>query len=218
LTNTDINVDHVYICHWNKLIDRKKHVLNQLITNNITNYSFVELYDKNNWNKQDIQKEYPIIFEKTKRDRRHLKMSEISLLLKHCWCIKDAFDKNYQSIMILEDDIILCNNFIYYFNKFKSQLPHDWDCCWVGGCCGLNSLNTTASCNVYSSQTSRCCHCYIISKRCINKLINEIKNIDEGIDWYYNDIIPRLKLNAFWFEPSLAEQSTEFETTVQIKE
>lgn len=213
-----LDVDHVYICHWNKLIERKHHIIQQLEINNIKNYSFVELYDKEDWNKEKIEKEYPRVFGKTNRDKRYLKLSEISLLLKHCWIIKDTYEKQYNSIMILEDDVIFCNNFTYYFNNFKKQLPDTWDCCWVGSCCGLHAPNATNSCNIYPSMTSRCCHCYIINKSGINKLIDEIKNIDTGIDWYYNDVIPRLKLNAFWFEPSLAEQSTEFETTVQIKE
>jgi uncharacterized protein YxeA len=77
---TKINVDHIYICHWNKLVERKTHTLEQLSKNNITNFSFVELYDIDSWNKQEIQNEYPKVFGKTNRDKRYLKLSEISLL------------------------------------------------------------------------------------------------------------------------------------------
>jgi GR25 family glycosyltransferase involved in LPS biosynthesis len=213
-----IDVNHVYICHWNKLIDRKKHIIQQLNNHGIKNYSFVELYDKDEWNKEDILKEYPLVFNRDPKDNRFLKMSEISLLLKHSWCVRDSYEKKYNSIMILEDDVIFCDNFISYFNTFKLQLPDDWDCCWVGSCCNLHKNMENPNVNVYKSNTSRCCHCYILSKSGIKKIIKEIKNIHQGIDWYYNDIIPRLGLNAFWFEPSLAEQSTQFKTTVQIED
>jgi hypothetical protein len=86
--------------------------------------------------------------------------------------------------------------------------------CWVGSCCNIHTPSTK-NINVYPAKTSRCCHCYILSENCINKILDEIININEGIDWYYNDLIKKLNLNAFWFEPSLAEQSGNFSTTVQ---
>lgn len=216
--NKTLDVDHVYVCHWNKLKERKEHVTEQLLKNNILNYSFVELYDKDTWDISEIKKEYPIVFNKTKRDKRHLKMSEISLLLKHAWAIKDAYSKNYKSIMMLEDDVEFCDNFVNYFNCFKKQLPVFWDCCWVGSCCDIHSQNIQQNINVYPADSSRCTHCYLLNKSGIDKIINEIINIDEAIDWYYNGIIPKLNLNCFWFEPSLAEQSPKFKTTIQTNE
>ena len=209
-----MNIDHIYICHWTKLVERKTHILQQLDLLDVNNFSFVELYDKDTLNKDEIKKEYPVVFNLTKRDKRYLKLSEISLLLKHCWCLKDARKKDYESIMILEDDVVFENNFVELFNNYKEQLPKNWDCCWVGSCCGIHTI-TIENINVYPAKTSRCCHCYILSKNGINKILKEIKNINEGIDWYYNDIIDKLNLNCFWFEPSLAEQSKKFTTTVQ---
>jgi GR25 family glycosyltransferase involved in LPS biosynthesis len=216
INNSLIDVDYIYICHWDKLVERKHHILEQLKIQDIKNYSFVTLYDTENWNIEQIKKDYPFIFNKDPKDNRFLKMSEISLLLKHCWCIYDAYNKKYDSIMILEDDVVFCNNFINYFNNFKNQLPKDWDCSWVGGCCNLYKHISDTNINVYPSNTSRCCHCYILSKDGINKIVKEIKNINQVIDWYFNDIIPRLGLNAFWFEPPLAIQSSVFNSTVQI--
>ena len=109
--NVKLNVDKVYICHYSKLIERKKHVIDQLNSNKIDNYEFVELYDKDNLDKNVLIVEYPNIFNKIKRENKYLNFAEISLLLKHCWCIKDAYNKNYKSIMILEDDIIFKKNF-----------------------------------------------------------------------------------------------------------
>lgn len=209
-----LNIDKIYICHWSELTDRKVHVINQLKNQNILNYYFVENYDKNFIDKELIQKEYPLIFKKIKRENRYLKISEISLLLKHCWIIKDAYEKKYSSIMILEDDVEFCDNFVDLFNEYKKQLPDDWDCCWVGGCCGLH-FNFIKNKNVYRVLNSRCCHCYILSLNGIKKILKDIQNINDAIDWYFNDIIPKYELQAFWFEPPLAEQSKKFETTVQ---
>ncbi len=42
--------------------------------------------------------------------------------------------------------------------------------------------------------------------------------IEFAIDWYFNKIIPELKLNSYWTEPTLVHQGSEiglFNTTVR---
>lgn len=209
-----MNIDHIYICHWTKLTERKINILQQLHSIGVNNFSFVELYDKDHLDKTEIEKEYPNVFKLTKRDKRYLKLSEISLLLKHCWCLKNAKEKNYESIMILEDDVVFENNFVELFNSYKKQLPIDWDILWTGTCCNLHA-NKNSNKNIFKMNGSRCTHSFILSKNGIDKILKEIKNIDEAIDWYYNDIIERLNLNNYWAEPPLAYQSINYKSTIQ---
>jgi hypothetical protein len=62
-----MNLDKVYICHWNKLVDRKKWMIEHLSDRGIFNYEWVEDYDKDNWNVDEIKSEYPFIFEISRR-------------------------------------------------------------------------------------------------------------------------------------------------------
>jgi hypothetical protein len=55
----------------------------------------------------------------------------------------------------------------------------------------------------------------MLSKSCINKIIESIKFVNDGADWYYNNLIESFNLNNYWFEPSLASQNTMYETTIQ---
>lgn len=210
-----LNVDNVYITHWSKLVNRKELLAKQLLDRNITNCTWVENYDKSNWDINQIKSEYPLIFGLNPKGR-NLNHSEISLALKHCWIIKDALSKGYKSILIFEDDVILDENFIEKYNEYKSQLPEDWDLFFVGSCCNLHITNQKNGVNVYQTNTSRCCHAYSISLSGLMKLKDELSNINEAIDWYFNYIIPVLKLNTYWSEPSIAEQNSSFESTVQL--
>ena len=97
-----LNIDKVYITHWSKLTNRKDWLINHLSENNINSYTWVENYDKDNWNIEDIKIEYPSVFGLNPKSR-NLKYSEISLVLKHCWIIKDAYQNGYDSILILEE-------------------------------------------------------------------------------------------------------------------
>ena len=211
--NMSLNIDRVYICHWSKLKERKIQLIDHLKDMQILEYQWVENYDKNTWNIDQIKMEYPKVFGLNPKDR-FLKHSEISLVLKHCWIIKDAFENNYDSVLIFEDDIVLQDDFVSKFNSYKEQLPKDWDLCWVGSCCNLHSI-TSPGINVYKENGSRCTHAYMISKSCISKIINYINLVNDGSDWYYNFLITTFNLNNYWFEPSLASQNSLYETTIQ---
>jgi len=211
---SEINIEKIYICHWNKLIERKKILIQSLDQIGLNKYEFVENYIAAELDEEEISKEYPFIFKPNQKNR-YLRKSEISLALKHCWIVKDAFDKNYEDVLILEDDVKLEYDFIERFNYYKSQLPTDWDIAWIGGCCNLHSKNILPNINVYKENSSRCAHAFIISKIGLSKIKNHISDINEAIDWYYNTLILELELKNYWFEPILATQNNEFKSTVQ---
>lgn len=207
-----IQVDNIYVCHYSKLRERKQYLRKHFSEVGLEKYEFVELYDKETWNTKELEKEYPKIFGLTPRQTK-LKKSEISLTLKYCWIIKDAFEKKYKSILLFEDDVRLADNFIHNFNNFTNQLPEDWDMAWVGSCLNLHA-QTEANKNVYLMNGSRCTHAFMMSDKCINKIINDINHADDCADFYFNQLIEKFNLKNYWFEPSLAEQNKIFTTSI----
>lgn len=211
-SNMNILVDKIYVCHWSKLTERKKHIKDQLDKLKFE-YEFVELFDTDTWDIDEISKKYKSIFS-IQLSKSQNKNSIISLALKHCWIIEDAINKGFNSIMILEDDAVLVDGFEEKFNSYYRQLPLDWDMCFVGSCCGLRSNNMRKDMLVYKANSSRCTHCYLISCSGLNKLKNEMLKIDNAIDWYYNKLIESIPLNNYWMDPALSFQSEEFQTSL----
>lgn len=201
-----IDVDKTYICHYTKLTERKQSILEQLDTCGIDNYQFVELYDKDSWDSEHIKTEYPNI----DNPQNNMTPGEKSLALKHAWIVRDMYNNNYSSVLVLEDDAILCNNFTKYFNLFKSQMPEDWDIGWVGSCFNLREPQQP---DVYVYKTdrgSRCTHAFCLSKAFAQKAHQEVVNVNRPSDHYYNHLVKSLQLNNYWFQPPLALQSLEF--------
>lgn len=207
-----INVSKTYVCHWTKLSERKQYMLQHLSDAGITDITWVENYDKNNWNEEEIKSEYPKAFDVMSIDSRRMRHSEISLALKHCWIVKDIYSNKYDSALILEDDILLYPNFVEVFNSFKQQLPIDWDCCWVGSCCNIHA-DVVPGINVYRGGKSRCTHSFMVSYRGAEKMLPFLSTLDAPADHFYNKLITEAKLNNYWFEPSLAEQRNDLFTT-----
>jgi len=213
----NLNVDHIYICHWDKLSERKDILVKKLNDLNMSNkITWISDYDKRNWNIDDIKKDYPMIFENNPQGRK-LKYSEVSIALKHMKIIKEVLKNKYENVLILEDDVEFETDFVNKFNNYFSQLPKDYDMCYIGSCCGLHTTMIPGK-NVYKMNTSRCAHAYLMSRNFCEKIIDEIKNINDGVDWYYNVLIDKYNLNNYWFEPSIVSQSDKFITTIQNSE
>ena len=201
----NIDTDKIYICHYKKLTDRKIIILDQLQKLGLDNYMFVEQFDKDSWNTEEITKEFPKILHANR-----INDSERSLALKHAWIVTDMYKQGYSSVLVLEDDAVLVDDFVEKYNSYMNQMPIDWDIGWVGSCFGLKEPEIS-NINVYkTNRGSRCTHAYCISKSFSIKMIDEIKNIDKEADLYYNYIIERFNLNNYWFQPPLALQSLEF--------
>lgn len=201
----NIDVDKIYVCHYSKLIDRKKSILNQFQHFRIDDYSFVEFFDKDSWNMNDITKEYPMI-----NSNIRMNDGEKSLALKHAWIVKDMYKNGYSSVLVLEDDAILCDDFVNKFNFYKQQLPSDWDIGWVGSCFNLKEPQKP-NINVYKTDRgSRCTHAFCLSKLFAEKMQEHFTNINMPSDHYYNYIVKKFDLNNYWFQPPLALQSLEF--------
>ena len=55
------------------------------------------------------------------------------LIYTHKLILIDAISKGYNSILILEDDILLVDNFNEMFDKSIKELPGDWEFFYLGG-------------------------------------------------------------------------------------
>ena len=202
----------IFVLHYSKLTKRKNHILEQFKTHNITNFEFIEKYDKD-----EITESESIIFDKT------YKKSTMSLHLKHNY-IYNLIAENYDNALIFEDDVILSDNFIDKLNNYMHQLPKDWDMLFIGDGCNLHiekhiikpDINIYKKClhpTIWGGDgASRCTDSYLVSKKCANKLCEYINNLDYKIklpiDWWINVAARDNNLNVYWAEPTIVTQGT----------
>jgi GR25 family glycosyltransferase involved in LPS biosynthesis len=205
-----IAVDKIYICHYKKLTERKAAVSEQLNRFKMSNYFFVEHFDKDTWDVNEINQKYP----KINHPETKMTEGEKSLALKHSWIVQDMHEKKYASALVLEDDAVLCDNFPQYFDAYMNQLPNDWDIGWVGSCFNLKEPQIPGV-NVYrTNRGSRCTHAFCISQQFAEKTVKEMSNVNLPSDHFYNYIVRKFDINNYWFQPPLAFQSLEFSSSL----
>jgi len=198
----------IFVLHYSKLVDRKKSILEQFEKHNITDYEFIELFDKD-----AILDVYKSLFTP------QYKLNMLSLFLKHLWVYKEIENK-YDCALILEDDVILADNFIETFDKYMAELPADFDMLFIGNGCNLHMNDITDKC-IYEKclyptswggdGAARCSDSYVVNKKCAIKLSEYISKskINVGIDWWINIAARDNNFKVYWSEPTIVTQGSQ---------
>ena len=200
-----------YIMHYTPLIERKEHMIHQLNNHNIKNYEFIESFDKEVLTDKDLHK----------FDLKKLKLSEISLFLKHIKTLKQICNSDDNYALIFEDDVILDVNFNDKIINYLSQAPDNFDIMFIGSGCDLhiskdriiNDVNIYLKDNWEGDGSCKCADSYIITKKCCLKIIDFFNEnstiIDLPIDWWFNFVFRKLEFIVYWCEPTIVIQGSQ---------
>jgi GR25 family glycosyltransferase involved in LPS biosynthesis len=127
------------------------------------------------------------------------KPGELGIWASNYTAWKNFAESDYEYIVLMEDDIVLNNNFNEKLIKYINELPDDWDVFTAytpptGNIRYRKNkkdlwINKENICKVYQSWS---CLCYVVSKKGATKLLKEVeKTVKSPIDNYlfYNDKI-----------------------------
>lgn len=209
-----LTVDKVYLAHYSPLKDRKDNVQNEIQKNSIS-VDWIEdepeeeevgfIYKKQLWNSRIKEMNFYDIPE------RMLKKSEISLEYKHIKIYEDIIKNNINTALVLEDDIILEDNFVSKFNFSLSMTPKDWDVIFIGSGCNLHIENKHPHIIAYKKDhpASKCTDSYVIKKKAVEKIFKTIIPFCFPIDFELNYQMYINNLNVYWWEPTLVKQGSQ---------
>jgi len=209
VTNTvpSIHELKIYVLHYTKLQERKTHILNQFSKFNITNFEFIELYDKDE-----------ISIEDRNRFTPNYRLSSMSLTLKHFYVYREIAQK-HDHALIFEDDIVLCDDFTEKFNLYKTQIPANYDAVFLGDGCNLHipAIYIEPTLHIYRMCGSKCTDSYLISKSGAQMLCDYIdKHTDQPIrlpiDHWLNPVFTEGRFKVYWVEPTIVTQGSENHT------
>lgn len=211
----------IFVLHYSKLVERKRFLLEQFRKHNITEFEFIEDYDKDELTKEDLE-----LFDPA------LEKSKISLFLKH-FLVYDEVAEKYERALIFEDDVILCENFVELFAEYMRELPADFDMLFLGDGCNLHISDDQLILgkHIYAKGleatewggfgATRCSDSYVISNTCAAKLIKFIHTdkykMGYNIDIWLNRAARENKFQVYWAEPTIVTQGSQnglFPTTL----
>ena len=113
----------------------------------------------------------------------------------------------YDTVVLLEDDLIFQYGFKELLKENWKNVPDDWDMVWVGGYERYNVPGKKVKGNVYIPKDMWGTHCMLFSKKGIEKIVRHLNNksittdIDIEITRHIEDF------NQYSFYPTLAIQN-----------
>lgn len=137
----------------------------------------------------------------------YISKGQIGCLLSHYMLWKTLSHLPYEEIIIVEDDVILCDDFKNKFQSFKSQLPNDWQYVFIGYCClAGNEYQIKVSDNIITTtHAPMCTHAYMIKKSSIETLLDTNHHAWTAVDIQIHKKSLK-KLKHYVFIPPLADQ------------
>jgi glycosyl transferase, family 25 len=200
-------INKIYIINLKERIDRKISMKNKLLKNNIDDYIFIEaikptLEDVNKWNKNFCK------FYNNKNWDKY-RIGSLGCMLSHIKIYKDVIEKKYEYVLILEDDSFFNEKFNLneVINDIEKYKDDNFGIFYLG--CTHNKNPIHIEKNIYKCVYSNTTHAYIISKKCINFILDNINNYDKEIDTFLSNYVQK-KFNCYCFYPSIIKQENGF--------
>lgn len=190
---------------------RKKHVLRQLSKQQL-NAEFIQAVDGNLLKQAQINQ----IYSKSKSlqsMKRPLTKGEIACAMSHLNIHQKMLDENIEQAVILEDDIILGDDFVATVEKIQAIAPKNWQLILLGYhpySCNFTILKPSILPNtklVVPLTLATGTHGYLINKAGAGRLLSTLKTLSMPIDWYTGNY--RLT-NLYAIKPPFVGVSPEF--------
>ncbi|CAG8789129.1 27760_t:CDS:1, partial [Dentiscutata erythropus] len=159
--NRTLGFDHIYVVHLDHRTDRRKRL------DNIASYLGLDIDYFSALSKDDER-------VLNRYGTSELSPPQKATYLSHYFLYKLMVDKNYNNILILEDDADFELNITAIMTDIHSDLPSSWEILFVGHCfeaTGDQVGETSSVHRLYRSIFPMCSHAYAISYSGVRKLI-----------------------------------------------
>ena len=195
-------IDKIFIIHYTKLIERKKHMLSELNSwFPDTDYEFIEEFDQEHLTPEVIKENFDLeVFEK--RFNREMLRSEMSCAMKHKEALKLITQQEGEIFFVLEDDVIFKEDPINYtsaMNNLCEKHNIEYDCVFLGeALIRKGDDRDIFGKKPYPSTNGTCTMLY--HKRRVGDLFEDLckTKITQPMDWEFNDRFRDLALEIYW--------------------
>lgn len=208
----------VHVIHYTRLKERRTHMervlkeqgLDRFPVDWMTAHDREEVlaegaYERGEWGDPDV-----------------IAAGSVSLILKHLEVYRKVVAEPHVRHLILEDDVLIRPGFLPALSNCVTELPKEWDMCFVGLGCDLHVpwWLRRAGKHLYwrgwkrgllwgGGGCSRCTEAYLIHPGCAERLLSSRfaqPPFQRPIDWHLNAAGKALHIQSYWAEPPLVTQ------------
>lgn len=140
------------------------------------------------------------------------KPGEIACTMSHINALKIAKEKQWPYLIVLEDDVVLAEDFVKRLKFLFNILPNDWEHVYLSGIprLGFASIPNLQFANVVRTIFTECTHSMLIKNTAYDKVIEKLFLFETTTDDMYNSIISDNNLNSYTYYPFIIYANDDF--------
>lgn len=148
------------------------------------------------------------------RSEKGLRRGLLELGVRHMYALTAIANSKICDALIFEDDVELFPNFLPQLDKYRTQLPRNYNMLFLGDTFSdLPQFKVNPSIawmHIYPSGKSRTTDGYLVSRETAREIIasGNFTKMSLPIDWHYNFIAEEKKWLMYWAIPPLLSQGT----------
>lgn len=229
--NTDFTLDNlnIYVINMSKVKDRFDHFMKQYRVSDLSSQRFFRLEAINgrelprldNYISQKAKDEI-LMGEQSGHRTKHYQLTRgaVGCYLSHMMIYKHMLQSNRYNALIFEDDVIFGPDIFYETQQLLRGVPADWDIVLLGCHCIKCDKDKGSDAAVPYTKIYRFffLHGVVINQKGANAILNYIDDIkiEQQIDSVLSDMAEKHLINIYCARQSIAKQSHEFKTQIQI--
>jgi GR25 family glycosyltransferase involved in LPS biosynthesis len=131
---------------------------------------------------------------------------ELCCTLSHISAIKMSKALKYENVLILEDDVELCDDFLERVNNLGNQLPENWGQIYIGGI--INGLGDKVNENIYKIRTDTMMgtHSYLLNHSVYDLISDKLLEFNSATDGEFNIIHKSGIMDTYIYNPLMTYQ------------
>ena len=179
---------NILVISLEKAKERRESIKKQFESLNIP-FFLMDAYDADKLTEAERNKKISLV--NGYRFGEQFRPGEIACTMSHIKALMVARDLNWPYVIVLEDDVILAEDFVRRIKILRSILPSDWEHVYLSGIprLGFNPPPQLQFPNVALTVFTECTHSMIIRDTSYDRIINYLKKFETTTDDSYNQLI-----------------------------
>jgi GR25 family glycosyltransferase involved in LPS biosynthesis len=140
---------------------------------------------------------------------RKFQPAELSIIYGHLAIIKHAQAMDYENIIVLEDDVVICDDWKDRIDVILSQLPENWEYLYLSGHSDYVKLDIVDKLTISPAPKMIGAYSYIVNKSAYSKICSYCSSMITTYDDMIMSMIVKGKLNAYLVQPFLTYHNAE---------
>ncbi len=190
-------MNHIIVLNLERSKKRKKNLKDQFKKINLGNYTFFPGFD----GKDIINTSFSVPIIKGVGIGRKLNITEVAIIMSHLGALKHAQIMGYENIIILEDDVIICEDWEERLEILLHSLPKDWEYVYLAGHSDYVKIPKYDKHTIIHAPKMVGAFSYLVNQEGIKKLIKYCSEFVTTYDDMITHKIEEHKLNGYLYLP-----------------